>query len=50
MKAPCQAGRILLDPENPHKGIRSGELPKKQRLNPFHAIYLNNRLKVSNYY
>ena len=25
----CQAGRILLDQENLHRGIRSGELPKK---------------------
>jgi hypothetical protein len=45
----CQAGRILLDQENPHQGIRSGELPKKQCLNPFHALYLNNRLNMSNF-
>jgi hypothetical protein len=49
-KVPCPTleGWIVLDPENPHQGIHSGELPEKQRHNPLNAIYLNNRLNMSN--
>jgi hypothetical protein len=49
---PCQAGRIILrlDPENAHKVFVAASCQKKQRLNPFHAIYLINRLNRSNHY